>query len=281
MPSSNPLGSSKTSDFQHKSRHATTIKNRNYAAQRLHQKITFAKQKQNETSESAEGEIIEVETYKLLDGRSKKRMLWVKNCLYQLTCDERDILISENEWLTDNLILASHKILREQSSISGFQDPIKGEKMALSIMKENFIQILHDGYGHWFTVSTIGAQASYEVFIYDSMLCSLGGHGRKQVAALLACPEKEISIKMMKVQQQEGKNDCGLFAIAFATALANGVQPGHCVFKQSEMRKHLIRSLEEKVLSMFPVEKMKRGRVGVHCINSIEIFCSCRMPIDD
>ena len=55
------------------------------------------------------------------------------------------------------------------------------------------------------TVSTIGAQASNEVLIYDSMLPSLDGHGRKQVAALWACPEKEISIKMMKVQKQEGK----------------------------------------------------------------------------
>ena len=35
----------------------------------------------------------------------------------------------------------------------------------------------------------------------------------------------------MNVQQHKEKNDCGLFA----TALANGIQPGHCVFKQSEM----------------------------------------------
>ena len=35
--------------------------------------------------------------------------------------------MSENEWLTDDLILASQKILREQISISGFQDPILGE----------------------------------------------------------------------------------------------------------------------------------------------------------
>ena len=62
--------------------------------------------------------------------------------------------------------------------------------------------------------------------------CTLSGHGRKQVAALLACPEKEINIRMMEVQQQEGKNDYGLFAIAFATALANGKQPGHCVFSR-------------------------------------------------
>ena len=39
----------------------------------------------------------------------------------------------------------------------------------------------------------------------------------------------------MKVQQHKEKNDCGLFAIAFATGFANGIQPGHCVFKQSEM----------------------------------------------
>ena len=55
---------------------------------------------------------------------------------------------------------------------------------------------------------------------------------------------------------------------------------GYNLVTVCEMRKHLLRSLEEKVLSMFPVEKMKRGRVCVHCINSIEIFCSCRMPIE-
>ena len=180
LPSSNPIGSPKSSDFQHKSRHATTIKNKNYVVQRLHQRITSAKQKQNETNEPAEGEIIEVQTYKLLEGRRNKRTVWVKNCLYHLACDERDILMSENEWLTDDLILASQKILREQTSISGFQDPILGEKKnCFSITRENFIQILHDGYGHWFTVSTIRAQASNEVLIYDSMLHSLGGHWKK------------------------------------------------------------------------------------------------------
>ena len=49
LPSSNPIGSPKSSDFQRKSRHATTIKNKNYVVQRLHQGITSAKQKQNET----------------------------------------------------------------------------------------------------------------------------------------------------------------------------------------------------------------------------------------
>ena len=54
--------------------------------------------------------------------------------------------MSEKEWLIDNLTLASQKILREQSSFSGFQGPILGVKMAFSIMREYFTQILHDVY---------------------------------------------------------------------------------------------------------------------------------------
>jgi len=38
--------------------------------------------------------------------------------------------------------------------------------------------------------------------------------------------------------------DCSLsFAIAFATALACGEQPGHRLFNQNKMRQHLLKSL--------------------------------------
>ena len=43
------------------------------------------------------------------------------------------------------------------------------------------------------------------MLIYDSMLHSLGGHGRKQVAALLAYPEKEIGIKDDESPSRKGK----------------------------------------------------------------------------
>ena len=41
----------------------------------------------------------------------------------------------------------------------------------------------------------------------------------------MARPE-EITVNMMDMQKQAGGSDCGLFAIAFATALVNGKQPG-------------------------------------------------------
>ena len=52
----------------------------------------------------------------------------------------------EPEWVTYNFILASQKILKEQYLISGFEDTILGVHI-LCHKRENFIQILHEGYG--------------------------------------------------------------------------------------------------------------------------------------
>ena len=70
------------------------------------------------------------------------------------------------------------------------------------------------------------------------------------MAAVLACPGKEISIKMMKVQQQEGENDWLILQQLQLTQLMGYKMHGHCVFQQSEMSQHLSRGLEEQVLSM-------------------------------
>ncbi len=83
----------------------------------------------------------------------------------------------------------------------------------------------------------------------------------------------------MNVQLQNGGSDhCGLFAIAFATALVNGIQPAHCVFDQSEMRQHLVTSLEKGILPMFPRKKMKKSGLLVKNRYVITLYCSCRMP---
>ena len=43
----------------------------------------------------------------------------------------------------------------------------------------------------------------------------------------------------MSVHMQAGGCDCGLFAIAFATALSLGKHPGQYLFDQGKMRRHL------------------------------------------
>ena len=76
---------------------------------------------------------------------------------------------------------------------------------------------------------------------------------------------------------QSGGYDCGLFAIAFATALVYGNQPGHFIFHQEKMRAHLIQCLQQQEMSLFPVKKMRRSsRVKSDDENCI--YCVCRMP---
>ena len=55
-------------------------------------------------------------------------------------------------------------------------------------------------------------------------------------------------------QQKQSNNtaDCGVFAIAFATAICNGQDPEKLLFKTSEMRKHLHDCLENKKMQQFP-----------------------------
>ena len=53
----------------------------------------------------------------------------------------------------------------------------------------------------------------------------------------------------MRVQQQQGAVDCGLFAIVYAVHLANVIDPSKVKFAQDKLRGHLVE------LDTFPVEK--------------------------
>ena len=49
-----------------------------------------------------------------------------------------------------------------------------------------------------------------------------------------------ITISHRNVQWQSGSSDCGLFAVAFATAICAGCDPASSVFDQTSMRQHLL-----------------------------------------
>ena len=42
---------------------------------------------------------------------------------------------------------------------------------------------------------------------------------------MLKCKDREFSAQHLPVQQQTNGDDCGLFAIAFATGLAANIEP--------------------------------------------------------
>ena len=205
--------------------------------------------------------------------------VWKKADEYELSQKDREILLHPAAWLNDSIISAAQSLLKKENPmVGGFQPPYLGQTCGFDIQTGEFVQILHDGHGHWLTVSTVGAEDGAEVYVYDSMYPTVGTYTKKEVASILCSKKKSIKLKIMDVQMQAGGCDCGLFAIAFATALANGIPPGKFIFDQSKMRKHLYMCLEKGEMVMFPTVKERRVPTKVKNRDEIDIYCECRMP---
>ena len=86
---------------------------------------------------------------------------------------------------------------------------------------EEFVQILNVTNNHWIALSTVGCEAS-TIKVFDSSGMSrskLPNHTLKVIARLMQCNERHFTIEFVDVQQQEGADDCGLFALAFITTI--------------------------------------------------------------
>lgn len=138
------------------------------------------------------------------------------------------------------------------------------------------MQILHNGEGHWLTISTIGIESPATVNVYDSKYYTASAEVKIQVASILHTEYPQIKLLFQDVQKQVGSSDCGVFALAYATALILGIKPEECLFDQNMMRKHLISCFEDKKISAFPLRSRRKTRKVWTDI--ISVFCLCRMP---
>ena len=80
-----------------------------------------------------------------------------------------------------------------------------------------------------------------------------------QICSILKYDGKTIKFNKVPVQTQQGAVDCGLYAIAFATAICNGNSPQKMVFNQAQMRQHLIESIDNKNLNIFHLVSIQTG----------------------
>lgn len=134
----------------------------------------------------------------------------------------------------------------------------------------------HNIPGHWLMLCSLGGS----VTVYSSLNTTITSHMRKQLAhvyrPLATGPENLIqAVTISRCQKRVGSHDCGLFAIANATALANGVDPATLKFQQAKMRKNLQLWLENQKLTMFPhtesdptshTKRTRKDTVSLHCL---------------
>ena len=77
-------------------------------------------------------------------------LYWVKNDSYFLKNEEKDILLSQNTWLNDNIMDAAQILICKEL---GQNIPICsqfGKRKEKHSIENEHIQLMHDGVNHWF-----------------------------------------------------------------------------------------------------------------------------------
>ena len=73
------------------------------------------------------------------------------------------------DWLTDSIISAGQKLLKDSfSHMGGLKPTTLGHTMGFSTATGEFVQILHVLNNHWLTVSNMGCPKGH-VNVYDSI----------------------------------------------------------------------------------------------------------------
>ena len=146
--------------------------------------------------------------------------------------DEKDLGSRSHQWLHDRHITAAQHLLKQQHpEVSGLQPTTLQLTRTFDVHWNcEFIQCLNVSSNHWVTVSTISCPPGV-INVYDSMHLGASTNLKKVIADMLFSDKKSISIRTVHIQQQTGGSDCGLFAIANATALCNGKNPGTLLFQ--------------------------------------------------
>ena len=224
--------------------------------------------------------------------------LWVMDSngvRINLSSADRELIVGnkDNGWLNDAIIDAAHALLRQKHPRAGGLQPcLYAARPCFQYSVSEFIQILNThpiqkGL-HWILLSSFMCPKD-TVKIYDSAGGRyIGLSVQKCVAQLLSPISSKMTIQFMHCPQQGGGDDCGLYAIANATAILAGTDPSELTSYTTSkaMRAHLIRAFETGSLHEFssaykPKMKLRiRSQMlsKVYHSMSINLFCTCKMP---
>ena len=233
------------------------------------------KQKQLQKSTTQSKGTISLDNFRSKDAVETK--WWIESL--NLLDSDKQILFS-GAWLNGSIISACQVILASQfTRKSGFQDVLHGIVMDYTIQTQGFIQVLHDAdRNHWVTISNVGSSEPEVVHVYDSMFSYSSPCLHAQVACLLHTTKPSFKLAFVDLHKQDGYNDCGVFAVAFAATLCFDQQPGKFIFHQNQMRQHLLACLERSCFTMFPVKSERRHGMKIRNLEHVNVYCLCRMP---
>ena len=205
-----------------------------------------------------------------------------KKSLALTNVDRRQLL--SGGWLTANHISAAHLLLKHAfPKQNGLCDTnYLQEKFIWPSSNQAFVQIIYVSSNHWACLSNVFCERENTIDLYDSVHCDVSSTIMEQAAIILHCQAPSFTIRVVNVQQQEGGDSSGLFAIAIAYDLCNRQDPFVSTYNESKLRPHLQRCFQQETISQFPRgNPYRRRRKRILNEISVDVFCSCRYPDSD
>jgi hypothetical protein len=203
--------------------------------------------------------------------------IWLMIGAVKLTYQLKDIFLNPFAWLTDNHIDAAQQLIKELETGVGGLNCIATmthcTRFAVPHEQNQTIQCHNIG-AHWVTSSSITGK----VIVYESMSTTLNDSLKRQLVCLykhLCNDDGSLGISVILQQRQKGSSDCGLFCIANAVALANGIDPLTVSWCQNSMREHLCQCFEQKKIKMFPHDVKQAPSMPVQSHYVVSIYCIC------
>jgi Ulp1 family protease len=173
-----------------------------------------------------------------------------------------DVLKHPLRWLDDTLINIAQSFLSHQfPEVGGFQSSciFNSNNFGGYTISAKFVQILNVRNSHWVLISNLTSDnGCNSVQYYDSLFTvpdtvPLLVH-RVARSLLINMCISSLNLEVMRCHKQDNGNDCGLYAIANATALCNGFDPSLILWGKNSMRSHFLQCIEKK----------KNGDVSLH-----------------
>lgn len=202
---------------------------------------------------------------------------------FRLYDTDREDLQSKDQWLNDNHVAVAQLLLKKQfPHITGLQPPVLQQAGPLKALPQGSqsLQILHVDDNHWLAVSTVDSsndKTEYDITVYDSIYSSISADAKDLLSQLIHTEKPSFNVRLANVSKQTGTEDCGVYAIAYITHIAFGSDPSLYVFRQKDMRKHLLNCLQEKKMTPFATARGKRSLAASRMtVKQVFVYCYCR-----
>jgi polycystin 1L2 len=118
-----------------------------------------------------------------------------------------------------------------------------------------------------------------QVVIYDSLSFSPNSFVVGSVASLIQTQETFFTLQLATTSKQINNYDCGVYAIAFATALIFDTDPSKITFDSQNMRQHLIEYFTQQILTSFPSLNLLYPFKEKLPAQIVQVYCLCRRPL--